>query len=38
MALIGVEDVIERLDALLAAGAPRTPTGTAVAAPREAAG
>jgi len=38
MALIGVEDVIERLDALVAAGTPRTPTGTAVATPHEAAG
>jgi heptosyltransferase I len=27
MDLITVDDVIERLDALLAAGAPRTPTG-----------
>jgi hypothetical protein len=27
MDLIRVEDVIERLDALVAAGAPRTPTG-----------
>jgi heptosyltransferase I len=27
MDLISVADVIERLDALLAAGAPRTPTG-----------
>ena len=27
MDLIHVEDVIERLDALVAAGAPRTPTG-----------
>jgi hypothetical protein len=27
MDLIRVDDVIERLDALMAAGAPRTPTG-----------
>ena len=27
MELISVDDVVERLDALVAAGAPRTPTG-----------
>ena len=27
MELISVDDVVERLDALMAAGAPRTPTG-----------